>query len=502
MAEFRDLIRRSDTRKGKIAALVAALLLASCGDGGGGNGGEGPSEDDRLQVVSYDDLPDCDESLQGKTAVVEEDPEYLYRCLGGNWHPIAAEPGGSSSSGDEYNPSSATASSASGGNRPELEPCGDENDGETVRSGDTVRICAESEWRICSGAGCGTEYDTYGWDAAPDGTVRGGLITTMLYKYNAWSQEWVFAAETDTSYGLSGCTTLREAEVGVGLDGRHYICRDAWGSYEWDYATIVEYDTYGLSCSAADVGTVALGVVSADSSYYCSSTAGWVPYSHAWSWDVPKSARWNPDAEYGNMTDPRDWKTYRTVVIGGKTWMAENLNFAGDSTTPVVKSQSRCHGDDSARCTVAGRLYTWTAAMADADCVVGVSCAVAGRVRGVCPSGWHLPDTAEWHALFIAVGDSALSGVKLKASSGWDLPLSDYNAGTNDFGFTGLAAGAWERGSSGSDLFRDEGYFTRFWSSSESTLDLAYFMSLNLEDAARVFHTDKNEGSYVRCVMD
>jgi len=119
---------------------------------------------------------------------------------------------------------------------------------------------------------------------------------------------------------------------------------------------------------------------------------------------------------YGTLTDSRDSQTYKTVVIGTQTWMAQNLNF-----NPPAMDSSRCYNDSISNCNTYGRLYNWDAA------------------EIVCPLGWHLPDTTEWNTLVRTVGvDSA--AIKLSAKS----TLWKTNVGTNSFGFSALPAGDYE----------------------------------------------------------
>ncbi|MBR1744994.1 MAG: hypothetical protein IJ734_03235, partial [Fibrobacter sp.] len=171
------------------------------------------------------------------------------------------------------------------------------------------------------------------------------------------------------------------------------------------------------------------------------------------------------DATANTLKDLRDGQVYRTVTIGDQVWMAENLNFETDS--------SFCYNDSAEYCAKYGRLYVWTAAM------------------DACPSGWHLPDLAEWKTLLAAVGGDSVAGAKLKSTSGWN---SDGN-GTDDFGFTVLPAG----GRSSKDFV---GEAAAFWTSEwyGEYDDYAYGIRLYTDTIVRKFYSNKYIGSSVRCL--
>ena len=242
-----------------------------------------------------------------------------------------------------------------------------------------------------------------------------------------------------------------------------------------------------------------------DTTYYC-SIAGWIDATH-WSWDVPKEARLNPNIDYGTMTDGRDGQTYKTVKIGTQIWMAENLNY--DYKINGESYGNWCYGDTARYCAVAGHLYTWAAMMdtASTGCGFEVECTVsAGRVRGVCPNGWHLPNTAEWNALFDAVGGKRTAGKALKATSGW----GENGNGTDAFGFSAFPSGYRDRDGN----FSHTGDYAYFWSSAEDGTGSAYTMELAMYSVeayyeGRCFSTGygngnsyKNYGYAVRCLRD
>ena len=200
------------------------------------------------------------------------------------------------------------------------------------------------------------------------------------------------------------------------------------------------------------------------------------------------------------MTDSRDGTIYKTTRIGTQMWMAENLNYATVG--------SRCYNDNAEYCTQYGRLYSWAAAMdsATTGCGYGSFCAASsGKVQGVCPNGWHLPDSTEWEMLFTTAGGKDSAGTKLKSAMGWS------PNGSDAYGFSALPSGSWGFGGETEGLFGGIGSEANFWSSSESFSDRAYEVWMNSTSAAAYIEnaaTHAVGGSYkhncfsVRCVKD
>jgi len=111
---------------------------------------------------------------------------------------------------------------------------------------------------------------------------------------------------------------------------------------------------------------------------------------------------------FGNFTDSRDSRVYKTIQIGTQTWMAENLAYLpsvsppgpGSFTVPYYYVYSYSGNDVNAAKATSyynkyGVLYNWPAAMNGA----ASSNANPSGVQGCCPQGWHLPSLDEWRVL-------------------------------------------------------------------------------------------------------
>jgi uncharacterized protein (TIGR02145 family) len=193
----------------------------------------------------------------------------------------------------------------------------------------------------------------------------------------------------------------------------------------------------------------------------------------------------------GTFTDGRDKQTYKTTVIGGKTWMAENLRYTsscpeGDESICM----QWCYNDNESNCKKYGKLYTWHTA------------------RAVCPKGWKLPTRDEWAALVKAAGGKEVAIKKLKSKSGWndycdsedeDARTCFSGSGTDDYGFSALPGGI--RFPDGN--FGHTGDFGGWWTATEGSGGDAYVRNISYDgDGVGEAYDDRSYGYSVRCIQE
>ena len=202
--------------------------------------------------------------------------------------------------------------------------------------------------------------------------------------------------------------------------------------------------------------------------------------------------------EYGEILDERDGQVYKTVQIEEQIWMAENLNYVDSAKTPSLLKNSWCYDNDQKRCDVAGRLYTWAAAMdfVKTGCGYGSACSLTLPVQGICPLGWHLPSDAEWESLIVSVAGRYHShaGTYLKSQRGWD-----YGNGTDASGFSAIPASYWcdEYG------FMLDGCDANFWSATEDVNGVSYMnLTCSHGGAGTLYSRPMNIAFSIRCVKD
>jgi uncharacterized protein (TIGR02145 family) len=182
-------------------------------------------------------------------------------------------------------------------------------------------------------------------------------------------------------------------------------------------------------------------------------------------------------------------KTYHTLQIGSQCWLKENLDVGtminGSTQADSMRNngilEKYCYNNDAANCSTFGGLYQWDEAMQYVR---------DDGAKGICPTGWHIPNIAELNTLNLAVGGDGNALKEIGQGSG-------AGAGTNTSGFSALLAGKRDYSGGYSAL----GNFAVFWSSTDTSATVVNYLYLYYiyNPIYMNYHT-KGDGISVRCL--
>jgi uncharacterized protein (TIGR02145 family) len=212
------------------------------------------------------------------------------------------------------------------------------------------------------------------------------------------------------------------------------------------------------------------------------------------------SAVFNSSLTYGIMTDLVG-NTYKTIVIGTQTWMAENLRVTkyrnGDPIFNEPNNTAWIALTAGAYCSYSnttnideiatyGRLYNWYAISDN---------------RNIAPTGWHVPTDTEWATLITTLNGKSVAGGVMKeaGTTHWRSPNT---SATNESGFTALPSGY--RSGLGDGVFNGLGGGCQWWSSTAYGATNAWYYYLAYYYATVIVRDSYNwhGGSAVRLVKD
>jgi len=197
-------------------------------------------------------------------------------------------------------------------------------------------------------------------------------------------------------------------------------------------------------------------------------------------------------------------QNYPTIKIGNQCWLKKNINVGTmingtlDQTNNGI-IEKYCFNDDTSSCAKYGGLYQWAEALQYKDnCSDTSSIQPAYYVQGICPSGWHVPNDADWNTLINYLGGDQVAGGKMKepGSNHWSPPNT---AASNTSGFTAFAGGY--RTNSGT--FTGLKNYAMIWSSTLQTNTYSWSRYIDYSFPNIYQYSNlKTYGFSVRCVKD
>ena len=200
-----------------------------------------------------------------------------------------------------------------------------------------------------------------------------------------------------------------------------------------------------------------------------------------WKNDISETT--SPDTS--RFVDKRDGSTYKTIKIGNKVWMSENLRYSKDIPLGSTKSNKPCiyfpNGKEE-NVAVYGYLYNWYAA------------------EKACPEGWHLPTNSEWKQLKNDVGGNDVGAQLATKADLWNDGSLERSLAFGKSGFNALPAGSFD-----GKKYGNFASFAYFWAATgyEYYDGNAYYRYIYYNYGGVVSnYSSKSDGFSVRCVKD
>ena len=462
-------------------------------------------------IPSLDYLYSCSNSYDGDVVFIASINSYM-RCYNYEW--------------SEYKPAKPKSSSSSGSKRDTISTlskitsykCDDSHEGDViyVLDDEMELVCEDGDW---------TQYETWSsssyrsssssvrtynkgnvlrdtvlgvCDASREGSlavdVDGVINATSTDTYECRSGIWLSTTEyyldtrgfpADTVEGAikkglwTEVSTTTDAQCTAPFDRGNRVVY-VFANGQWRKADDFEV-CFNKACIGKNYGAVSK---KGATSYQCNGTA----WKEQLFYEMDASTNFfNSDVSYGTITDKRDSRIYKTVKLGSQTWLAENLKYADSAQTPVLQFHNKCYNNKPENCEKGGRFYSWAAAMgliSDYDTYFSEDF----DTTGICPDGWHVPDTTEWGTLM-----KNYTAVALMAVGAWHYYSSV--TPTNASGFTAIPAGETPT--------VDGGYETTFCTSNQyaSNKSYVYTMAYNSNSLTKTTLT-KSSYCSLRCIMN
>lgn len=184
-------------------------------------------------------------------------------------------------------------------------------------------------------------------------------------------------------------------------------------------------------------------------------------------------------------------ETYNTVRICTQCWLKENLKIGTTVTDPEYQTDNSiieryCYNESEPNCEAYGALYEWGEMM---------NYGSTEGVRGICPSGWHIPTEGEWLDLVNNLG--MYPGIKLQSDN--NNCQGYYCNVLGESGFDALLSG----GRITHGPYEGLNIYDRFWTSTQDGTDNAHIFILNEStSSASESSFNKAVGASVRCIKD